>query len=65
MTLGMTIVPGTLHFMPPEALEDVRYGDELDVFSFGCVMLHTLSHKWPTVALTSCSHNPGTGLVTG
>ena len=47
----MTTAPGTLHFMPPEALEDVAnicYGKELDVFSFGCVMLHTLSHEWPT-----------------
>ena len=43
--------PGTVDFMPPEALENmssVRYGRELDVFSFGCVMLHTLSHEWPT-----------------
>ena len=47
----MTKAPGTVDFMPPEALEDmlnVRYGKELDVFSFGCVMLHTLSHQWPT-----------------
>ena len=47
----MTKAPGTVDFMPPEALEDmssVRYGMELDVFSFGCVMLHTLSHQWPT-----------------
>ena len=48
----MTNAPGTVHFMPPEALADnsqsVRYGRELDVFSFGCVMLHTLSHQWPT-----------------
>jgi len=46
----MTKAPGTVDFMPPEALEDtssVRYGRELDVFSFGCVMLHTLSHQWP------------------
>ena len=37
--------------MPPEALaagEYVMYERELDVFSFGCVMLHTLSHQWPT-----------------
>ena len=47
----MTKAPGTVDFMPPEALaagENVRYGRELDVFSFGCVMLHTLSHQWPT-----------------
>ena len=47
----MTKAPGTVDFMPPEALaggENVRYERELDVFSFGCVMLHTLSHEWPT-----------------
>jgi len=48
----MTTAPGTIHFMPPEALaanpQSVQYGKELDVFSFGCIMLHTLSHQWPT-----------------
>ena len=47
----MTKAPGTIDFMPPEALaagENVKYERELDVFSFGCVMLHTLSHQWPT-----------------
>ena len=47
----MTKAPGTVDFMPPEALaagENAKYERELDVFSFGCVMLHTLSHQWPT-----------------
>ena len=47
----MTKAPGTVDFMPPEALaatDNIKYGKELDVFSFGCVMLHTLSHQWPT-----------------
>ena len=47
----MTKAPGTIDFMPPEALaagDNVKYERELDVFSFGCVMLHTLSHQWPT-----------------
>ena len=46
----MTKAPGTVDFMPPEALAasgSVKYERELDVFSFGCVMLHTLSHQWP------------------
>ena len=63
----MTQAPGTLDFMPPEALEDVtniRYGKELDVFSFGCVMLHTLSHQWPTPS-QAVIINPDTDLVTG
>ena len=47
----MTKAPGTVDFMPPEALaatDNIKYERELDVFSFGCVMLHTLSHQWPT-----------------
>ena len=63
----MTTAPGTAHFMPPEALEDgtnIHYGKELDVFSFGCVMLHTLSHQWPTPS-QAVIINPETGLVTG
>ena len=63
----MTKAPGTVDFMPPEALEDVtniRYGKELDVFSFGYVMLHTLSHQWPTPS-QAVIVNPETGLVTG
>ena len=42
--------PNMVVFMPPEVLSDelVQYGAEVDMFSFGCVMLHTLSHQWPT-----------------
>ena len=50
--LQMTKAPGTIDFMPPEVLaasgSTFNYERELDVFSFGCVMLHTLSHQWPT-----------------
>jgi len=63
----MTKAPSTVDFMPPEALEDVtniHYGKELDVFSFGCVMLHTLSHEWPTPSQAAII-NPESGLVTG
>ena len=63
----MTKAPGTVDFMPPEALEDItniHYGKELDVFSFGCVMLHTLSHQWPT-PVQAAIINPDTGLVMG
>ena len=63
----MTKAPGTVDFMPPEALADItniHYGKELDVFSFGCVMLHTLSHQWPTPS-QAVIINPDTGLITG
>ena len=47
----MSTAPGTQDFMAPEVLvndPDIKYGKELDVFSFGCVMLHTFSQQWPT-----------------
>ena len=62
----MTKAPGTVEFMPPEALEAgeyVMYERELDVFSFGCVMLHILSHQWPTPS-GSVVTDPITGAVT-
>lgn len=43
-----TQTPGTLHFMPPEALlVKPRYGKPVDVFSFACIILHAMSHQWP------------------
>ena len=46
----LTTAPGTLHFMPPEALDDENpiYGTPVDVFSFAGVALHLFSEKWPT-----------------
>ena len=41
-------VKGTLAFMAPEALQPVpKYDTKLDVFSFGNVVIYTLTHKWP------------------
>ena len=46
----LTTAPGTLHFMPPEALEEINpiYGTPIDVFSFGGIALHVFSEEWPT-----------------
>ena len=45
----LTKVPGTVDFMPPEALVDnPKYGLSLDIFSYGGIMLHTVNQKWPT-----------------
>jgi len=46
----LTTAPGTLHFMPPEALveEDPIYGTPVDVFSFAGVAIHLFSEEWPT-----------------
>ena len=41
-------IKGTQAFMPPETLHNPpRYNEKLDVFSFGNVILHTLTHEWP------------------
>ena len=41
--------PGTAVFMPPEALLDhsCRYNSSIDVFSFGCVMIHLMAQEFP------------------
>ena len=48
----LTTAPGTLHFMPPEALDEEDpwpvYGTPVDVFSFGGISLHVFSEEWPT-----------------
>ncbi len=41
-------IKGTQAFMAPEALHDPpRYNEKLDVFSFGNVVISTLTHEWP------------------
>ena len=41
-------IKGTLAFMAPEALHDPpRYNEKLDVFSFGNVVISTLTRDWP------------------
>ena len=41
-------IKGTFAFMAPEALHiPPRYNEKLDVFSFGNVILSTLTHEWP------------------
>ena len=43
-----TSVKGTHSFMPPEALQHPpRYNQQLDVFSFGNVIISILTHQWP------------------
>ena len=34
--------------MPPEVFEiPAQFSDKVDVFSFGCVIISTLTHQWP------------------
>ena len=47
-TKTMTKAPGTTDFMPPECLADRPvYGLPLDVFSYGGVILYTITRLWP------------------
>ena len=44
MARTLTNLPGTLVYMPPEALDDrSRYGPSLDIFSFGHLALFTIT----------------------
>ena len=41
-------IKGTQAFMAPEALHDPpRYNEKLDVFSFGNIVISTVTHEWP------------------
>ena len=42
---GWASQPGTSDFLPPEALKDPTFS--VDLFSFGCVIIHLCTHKWP------------------
>lgn len=45
----LTRAPGTLDFMPPEALyTEPVYDTPLDVFSYGGITIHCMSGEWPT-----------------
>ena len=47
-TMTQTRAPGTIHFMPPEALSvKPHYSKPVDVFSLSCIALHVMSHQWP------------------
>ena len=43
-----TLAPGTIDFMPPEALEnEPKYGTPLDVFSYAGIVLFVANQEWP------------------
>ena len=44
MARTLSMIPGTLDYMPPEALKDIsHYGPSLDIFSFGHLSLYTMT----------------------
>ena len=59
----LSTAPGNLAHMPPEALQNNPvYTTTLDIFSFGCVSLHTLAQQFPmpTDQFESSQINQGT-----
>ena len=45
----LTKVPGTQIFMPPETWENPpNYTTAVDIFSFGCIIIHLVTWQWPT-----------------
>ena len=50
LTASLTQAPGTIVYMPPEALEpDGNYDTKLDIFSFGNLALFTLTQVFPVL----------------
>ena len=43
-----TLCPGSVHYMPPEALDEPpSYTEKLDVFSFGVLLVQIMTRKFP------------------
>lgn len=58
----MTTCPGTISYMPPEALtSNPQYDTKLDCFSFGVLITHVFSGEWPIASeyLQPDPQNPG------
>ena len=53
-------IKGTPGFMPPEALRyPPQYDDKLDVFSYGNLIIMTVTHEWPTPVIPRPSATEG------
>lgn len=62
MTQRMTVCPGTISYMPPEALTpNPLYDTKLDCFSFGVLIIHVFCGEWPIALeyLRPDPKNPG------
>ena len=56
--------PGVTIFMPPEAvMNTARYGTCIDCFSYGIVMIHIFSGRWPEPQDGEIRTEPGGGLI--
>ena len=56
----MSNVPGTLLYMPPEALnDDAKYNTKLDIFSYGHLALFTTTQVFPCSLLPATYYDAG------
>ena len=56
----MTQTPGTPAYMPPEVMiVNPKYDTSLDVFSYGIMMIHMFSGKWPEPQVGQIRTEPG------
>ena len=54
----MSTGPGNIMYMPPEAMEGhARYSTSIDIFSFGHIMLFTLTQVFPSVKAATYIHS--------
>jgi hypothetical protein len=59
-------VPGTLVYMPPEAMNSsAKYNTSLDIFSFGHLSLFTATQVFPGNLLPANYQHPKTGKIVG
>ena len=55
----MTRTPGTPSYMPPEAMRaNPRYDARIDEFSYGILMIHVFSGKWPLPVCEAARPDP-------
>ena len=55
----MTCTPGTPAYMPPEAIRaNPRYDARIDQFSYGILMIHVLSGRWPLPVCEAARPDP-------
>ena len=56
----MTQNPGTAAYMPPEVMTaDPKYDTSIDIFSYGILMIHVLSGRWPEPQEGQIRHESG------
>lgn len=53
---NITQLPTNPFYMPPEVCaSNTVYTEKSDIFSFGCVVIHTITHELPVVDINFCS----------